>query len=292
MGVLPQDALAATDRGADRAVRPLLPAMRWMLVIAACFVFIAGIQTFILAEQTERFFAWTIKLPLTAAFLGAGYWASGVLEWLASRQRNWAGARPGVPAVWLFTTLTMVLSVVHYDLFRTESFWAWAWFNVYFIVPVALGTIWILQVRRPGGDPPSTGAIAPALRIACAVHLLLLLPLGLALYLAPSWASDVWPWALTDLTGRATGAWLIGWSVVLIGILLENDRARTHMPALSYAVWGGLALVAIARYSSALDWDAGRSWLLLVFFVSVIGVGSYGVIQARSQREPGVDRLK
>jgi hypothetical protein len=60
----------------DRDVRRITPTMRRMLYIAATLVFIAGIQLFVLTEHTDRFFAWTIGVPLTAAFLGAGYWAN------------------------------------------------------------------------------------------------------------------------------------------------------------------------------------------------------------------------
>jgi hypothetical protein len=56
--------------------------------------------------QTETYFAWTIHPPLTAAVLGAGYWASFVLELLSARERLWARTRVAVPAVLLFSTLT------------------------------------------------------------------------------------------------------------------------------------------------------------------------------------------
>lgn len=273
------------NRQPGAGIRRVTPAMRWILVAAAFFVLVAGMQTFVLAERTERYFAWTIRFPLTAAFLGAGYWASGVLEFLSARQREWARARPGVPAVWLFTTLTLIASLIHYDVFRTESFWAWAWFNVYAIVPVALGIIWIVQVRRPGGDPPPSSRLPTAFRIACAVHVVLMLPLGVALFIAPGWADGAWPWPLTPLTGRAIGAWLIGWSVVLLGVLRENDRARTFVPALSYGIWGVLSLVAITRYADALQWSMGRVWVAAVFAASVVVVGGAGVIQARARRE-------
>lgn len=36
-------------------------------------LFIAGVQLFVFSEQTDYYFAWTIGLPLTAAFLSAGY---------------------------------------------------------------------------------------------------------------------------------------------------------------------------------------------------------------------------
>jgi hypothetical protein len=42
------------------AVRPLVSGMRLLLLVAGALVFLAGFQSFILTEQTDRYFAWTI----------------------------------------------------------------------------------------------------------------------------------------------------------------------------------------------------------------------------------------
>src|SRR5262249_39055665 len=91
--------------------RQTTPGMRRMLLVAGGLVFITGIQLFVLSEATDRFFAWTIKPPLTAAFLGAAYWASCGTELLAARQRIWANARIAVPAVLIFTGLTLLVTL-------------------------------------------------------------------------------------------------------------------------------------------------------------------------------------
>src|SRR5688500_1255825 len=87
------------------------PRMRLMLLVASILVFIVGIQLFIFTEQTEKYFAWTINPPLTAAFLGAAYWSAFSLEFVASRQRTWAQARIAVPAVLAFTSLTFIVTL-------------------------------------------------------------------------------------------------------------------------------------------------------------------------------------
>jgi len=260
----------------DTTTRPVTTAMQRMLLIASVLVFIAGFQVFVLTEHTDRFFAWTIGFPLSAAFLGAGYWAAGVLELLVSREHHWANARPAVPAVWVFTTLTAVATLLHLDAFRTDSFWAWAWFAIYFLVPVALGVILFLQLRAPGGDPPRTERLPGWLRAILAVQVVILLPIGLALFIAPDTFDGLWPWGLTPLLGRAIGAWLIGWSTVKIQILQENDWRRTRVPFLSTSVWGLLILVAVGRYSSAVDWGL-HMWGFLLVVMSICAVGLYGV---------------
>lgn len=68
----------------------------------------AGFLLFVLTEHTDRFFSWTIEPPLTAAFLGACYWAACVLIFIASKNRLWAAARPAMPPVLAIATLLLV----------------------------------------------------------------------------------------------------------------------------------------------------------------------------------------
>ena len=83
-----------------------------MLLIASGLVFIVGIQLFTFTEQTDRYFAWTVNPPLTAAFLEAAYWGACIMEFTASRQPTWTQARIAVPVVLLFTSLTLVATVL------------------------------------------------------------------------------------------------------------------------------------------------------------------------------------
>src|SRR5664279_3539681 len=119
------------------AVRQTTPGTRMILLIASVLVFLVGIQLFVLTEMTDRFFAWTILSPLTAAFLGGAYWASFTMEYFASRHRTWAHARIAVPAVLVFTTVTLVVTLVHLEQFHLGDdslmtrFLTWAWLFVY-----------------------------------------------------------------------------------------------------------------------------------------------------------------
>src|SRR5438445_13225755 len=141
-------------------VRPLIAPMRWLLYAASALVFLAGFRLTVFSEQPAAYFTWTIMRSLTPAFLGASYWAAVPVEIIAARQSTWASARVAVPAIWLFTTLTLVATVLHSDKFNFSSKTAsaqdaaWFWLAIYAGVPVAMGLICILQLRAPGGDPP------------------------------------------------------------------------------------------------------------------------------------------
>lgn len=260
----------------DAAIRPLTVGMRRMLLAASALVFIVGIQLFVLTEQTDRYFAWTIAPPLTAAFLGAAYWASCLLEFLAARERTWAHARVAVPAVLVFTTLTLVATLLHLDRFHLDSVFGWVWVAVYAVVPPLMLALLVQQLRAPGRDPARAAPLAPWLRLALGLQAALLLPFGAALFVAPLAAAPLWPWMLTPLTGRAVGAWLLGLGVAAAHMARENDLRRDRVALAAYALLGVLELLALARYAGALDWAAPRAWVYLLFLVSVLAVGLAG----------------
>ena len=266
-------------------VRQVLPGMRWMLYIASGLVFLVGIQLFVFPERTDRYFAWTIQPPLTAAFLGAAYWASFLLELLAARQRAWAHARIALPAVLAFTALTLVVTLVHLDRFHLHRpnapstiLVTWVWIAVYATVPPAMSVLLVRQLRTRGGDPPRELPLTTWLRVVLAIQALVLVALGIALLLAPLTTSRLWPWKLTALTGRAIGAWLTGLGVAQVQASRENDLRRAHPAFAGNALFGVLELVALARYPRSIDFSEARAWVYLAFVLTFLIVGGYGVL--------------
>src|SRR5439155_1091058 len=220
-------------------------------------VFLAGLQLTVFTEQPATYFAWTISPPLTAAFLGASYWAAVPVEVIAARQSTWASARVAVPAIWLFTTLTLVATLLHFDKFHFSSAIqsaqgaAWFWLAIYAGVPVAMLIIWMLQLRAPGGDPPR-GPPAPMwMRIAVLAQGAGMLAVGVGLFLAPDVVKQMWPWFLTPLTARAIGAWLIGIGFAAFHASRENDFLRIRRLGGGYIAFAILQFIAIALYSGA-----------------------------------------
>jgi hypothetical protein len=267
---------------ASASARPLISGMRAMFVVSCVTVSLAGFQLFVLSEYTDRFFAWTIDIPLTAAFLGASYWGSFALVFVASRQHTWARARVAVPGVWLFTVLTLLATLIHIDLFRMDSVFGWAWLIVYLVVPLGYGVFWVRQLRVAGGDPPRQAPLPTWLRFILGVQAAIMLIWGTALFLVPQTMAALWPWALTPLTGQAVGAWLIGVGVTAAQMCWDNDFGRVYAGMAGYAVLGALQLLALARYGGGtVDWSGAGGWIYLLFVLSVISVGLYGWLEAR-----------
>ena len=93
--------------------------------------------------------------------MDAAYWGSFVIEALAARERVWANARIAVPSVLVFTVLTLVVTLVHLELFHLAGRFGWntravtyGWIAIYALVPLLLTVILVAQLRTPGTDPP------------------------------------------------------------------------------------------------------------------------------------------
>jgi hypothetical protein len=257
--------------------------MQRMLLVASVLVFLVGISLYLLTERTDRYFAWTIANPLTAAFLGAGYWASGVLEFAASRERTWRNARIAVPSVLLFTCLTLVVTLVHRDRFHFDDprfitqAGTWFWLAVYTLVPLIMGVIF-LRTGWKTGEPPRDEPLSWA-RYVFLLQGLIMGALGVALLVIPLDAAEVWPWALTALTARAIGAWLLSLGVAALHVAWENSLRATRAALYAYVALGILQLVAVSRYSDGLDWQSANTYLYVAFVGSMLVVG--GVLVAK-----------
>jgi hypothetical protein len=268
--------------------RLLTDGMRRLLIVAGALVFLAGVQLFVLSEHTDRYFAWTIDVPLTAAFLGAGYWASVALEWLAAREATWARARIAVPAVFVFTVLTLVATLVHLDLFHLDGdnslltrTVTWAWLAIYVFVPLAMLVLIVTQLQRSGEDSPRGRPLPYWMRIVLSVQAAVLLGLGVALFVEPERSASLWPWALTPLTGRAVAAWLLGVAVAAVHTVWENDAHRVRVAFASYAALGVLQLVALVRFPDVVSFSGPKPWIYVLFLISLLVVGLYGWLVLR-----------
>ena len=268
-------------------VRPVIAPMRWLLYAASTLVFLAGLQLTFFTEQTDTFFAWTISPPLTAAFLGAAYWAAVPVELIAARQTIWARARVAVPAIWLLTTLTLVATLLHFGKFHFSSpiasaqGAAWFWLAIYAGVPVVMLLVGWIQIRTPGGDPPRGSPAAMWMRALVVGQGSGMLAFGVGLFVLPDIVAPIWPWLLTTLTARATGAWLIGIGFAALHANRENDVSRIQPLAGGYTAFAVLELIAIARYSGKVNWTTPSSWVYLAFLLSVLPVGLLTLFRPR-----------
>jgi hypothetical protein len=249
--------------------------------VALPLLFIAGFQLFILSEQTDVYFAWTISLPLTAAFMGAGYWAAMVVAY-----RNWwetakvAARTMGLTAV-AATGLLGIATFIHLDKFHLNSpafitrFVAWVWIIVYVVTPFVFLWIWI-AFGRSKDETMGAKPLPTWVRYGNLFQAVVTILAGLLLFLVPASMIPFWPWELTPLTARAISAWFMSFGLACVTINRENNTSNTLGARMSLLAFCALELIAVVRYFSSFDLSKPLAWIYLL----VMGVGL--VVNAQS----------
>ena len=267
-------------------IKKTTPGIRAILVFASFLVLTVGITLYFFSGKTDVYFSWTINPPLTAAFLGAGYLASCILEILSAREKIWSRARIAVPGVWVFTFLTLIVTLIHWDRFHFNSpVWitqagTWVWLGIYIIVPIVLGILWIHQTQQPGVDLPRKAPLPVWTRIILIVQGLIMLFIGGIMLLLPELGISLCPWKLSALTSQAIGAWGIGIGVIVLHTCWENDWDRLFPMMLSYVIYGLLQGINTLRYPAILDWSRFSSIAYMIFIGSIIAIGLFGTLRA------------
>jgi hypothetical protein len=278
-------AASATTAAPARA-HGLRPATRALLFASTVLTSLGFGALYLLAENTDKTFAWTIQPPLTAAFLGAGYGAGLVLVVLALRDGQWVHARLPLYTILVFVGLTLVPTLLHVDRLHIAAELqgtagglaegaAWFWLAVYIGLPVVMIPVLLLQERAAGMDPPNMHPVPGRLRVALVIESVLLVFPGLFMFAAPETAAMLWPWDLTPFTARVVAAWLIAFGVTA-AYAAVGDLARLRIGTIAYAVFGTLVLLAIARYPGEYQWDRPSGWILVAAMLGIVVTGILG----------------
>jgi membrane protein CcdC involved in cytochrome C biogenesis len=269
------------------AARPLTPELRALFAGFAALALTAGALLFVGSEDTDRWFSWDIKPPLTAAFLGAAYWAAFVLLAWTARRRWWVDARATVIPVLLIAVLLLVATLAHLDKFDLDSLAGWFWLIAYIVVPPVMAVLLWRQLALSADEALEDwpGPAAPAwLRALLAFEAIVMLGVGIALYVAPVGAAELWPWPVTPLTARAVGAFVIGFGAAAAWAALHPALRGLAGSAYAYATLGALTLVALARYPDTLDATGLGEAAFVAFAALVLLTGLAGTVLRRRAR--------
>jgi hypothetical protein len=280
-------AIASTltePRRAPAAIRLLTGEMRAAYLAIAALVVGLGFSTFVLTEHTERWWAWTIKVPMTAALLGAGYWAGLALLLIAVREREWARARVVVPVAFTLDVSLLLTVFLHWSDFHDHSVVGWVWLLSYLALPPGLIVLLVRQLREPGADRPPVVPMGGGMRLVLGAQAAALLLAGAALFLAPGTFGDDWAWPLVPLGAQAVGGMLMTHGVGVAGALYEGAWERVLAPMTSYLVLAVLHGVLLLRYGGRLEWDRPAVWLYAGFVVTVLAAGAAGLRAALDAR--------
>ena len=244
-----------------------------LFVLVLPLLFIAGVQLFILSSQTETYFAWTFAAPISAAFLGAGYWAAMFHAYAGARAKAWAHVRSSMPAALIATSLLTVTTFLHLDKFHLASplfltrFVTWVWIVIYIVVPPILAIAWIIQSRLPGAHVKGENPLPAWMRGGFALLAVFALLCGLGLFLVPQRMTGLWLWPVTPLAARAVSSWLTAFGVACASLTLENDIRNGAGTCSSLFAFCILQLIVVMRYAGAIDWAKPMAILYVLFLL-------------------------
>lgn len=279
------------------ALTAVTPGARLFMRAALVFVSAAGLSLYLLSEQTSFYFAWTIKPSITAAFLGGGYLAVATALGLGLRESDWAPVRVGVWVVATGLVSILIASLLHLDKFHlyspiwTARVWAWSWLFLYVaLIPGLLAVLWAQRRQPRTNSGPGIGlptGLPTGLRVGQWGLGSLMAVMGLALFVVPESAQQLWPWPLTPLTARMVGSFYLAFGVSLFAAARENDFARIRVSSLACVVFAALQFITVMRYP-VVDWGARPGQLLAGMLLALLAMGIIGVrgdLKAREARE-------
>jgi len=258
---------------------------QWILLVLAAA---NGGFLYFVPTLAERDYAWAIKPPINAAFMGAGYLAGLVAAVLGSYYaRRWRSVRV---LLWPFVLLGVVMSVatfLHHERFRWSYSLTWLWTIVYLGIPPVALFLWRREEQKPRSLADQDSGLAP-MRMAASLLGSALITLSALLFFAPTIAQSVWPWQITPLIARVFAAWhLLMGGILLFSALGARRVHELPIPFFTVFTWSLLLCMLPLLYASnlkpggtAVGW-IGFQLTLLVF------CGSVAVRALRAMRAAG-----
>ena len=246
------------------------------------FLVVAFVVLYPWPTATHRWFAWTIKPTMTPMILGSAYIGGAYFFVRVFVAGRWHTVKAGFVPVALFASCLGIATIIHWDKFNHHHVAFWIWATLYFTTPfLVLATF--LRNQRIAADPSADELrIPPMARAVLALTGLAAVLLGAYLYVVPKRAIDIWPWALTPLTARVTGAILM---LGVCGLTIAADprwsTARIMLQVARIMIF--LFFVAAWRAHAQFNTSRPMTWMLGIGLAAALVAAT--VLDARMQRK-------
>jgi hypothetical protein len=279
-------------------VPPLKPSPiqhRWAVLLGAFFCLAAALPLLLLPDATQAFFAFDIRLPLSARFLGGCCLAGFAALAFAWRERAWGGAAVIGPGVFTASSLTLAVTLMNLYRFHLAAAGpvamavAWGWLAIGILGP--LGWLYLVFTNDRGwvADPGERQALPRPLLVLVLIQSLVLLAVGGWLFVAPE--SAPWPWILGSPTDRLVGGWLVAGALTGLAVVAERDEGRSRPAFAACLVFAVIQLLVPLLSLDEMHFNrvtAGYWLVLLSLLVSALSGLRRGVRDRRPRAAPFV----
>lgn len=260
--------------GIQRSTRIAVGGLLVLAVLNAAFLY--G-----LPGHADTGYAWAIRPPIAAAFLGAGYLAGIVATALVVFTADrWRSAQPLAVALVTLSVGLLAATLLHADRFRWEYPPSWAWTAVYALAPIGVAVLALRQratTYRPTFADPRLNLLR-ALSLAAG---LMLAAGAVALFAFPTALADDWPWPLTPLLAQAVASWVAMIAAALLWCAYDLRRgAEAFIPYATLGAWC-LALLALpALHAGDLTRTGAPLLTYLGALLALLALAGLGVSRA------------
>jgi len=259
-------------------VQRLTRAGIWVLLVLAGA---NGLFLYLVPGRAETDYAWSIKPPVNAAFIGAGFLAGTLATGLVLRYATrWRTFSTLPPALWVLASTLLAATIIHHDRFKFDYPPTWVWCLVYGAVPLAVPYLVLRQRADAEPTPPADPALRALRGVSGVVGIALLIGAA-ALFVAPVELGKHWPWPLTPLLARAVAAWYALFGTLLVSSALGlRRRSEALIGYATTACWSLLLLLLPVLHAD--DVSGGAAWYAVM--VALLVLGLYGVAVAWPER--------
>jgi hypothetical protein len=225
---------------------------------------LAGLLFFFLPGESAKVWPWPLP-PLAARFMGSLFVGGAACSMACVRARRTEGL------------LVMVLLALGDTLIALSGLFAieavgvtpsMIFFLVFFLgIALFLAIVFLPEVgtkATPQGSP-----VPGSLRTFFFIHLLVVLPVGFAMFLLPDWAQLHWPWKMTPINVRFIGAFFFGAAVISVWALCQRSQEVVLPVLVLYAVFATLATVASLIHIGLFDPARLVTWAFFALYVFV-----------------------
>lgn len=227
---------------------------------------VAGLAFFLFPVEAAKAWPWALP-PLAARFMGSLFLGGAAcsLVCLYSRDSRGLFAMALLAAGDALIASSGLLAIA--DIGLTPKMIG---FLAFFLGVALLLALALLPAARRTASVHET-PVERAVRGFFLIHLLVVLPVGISMYVLPSRAQPLWPWSMAPINVRLIGSFFFGAAFVSIWAL-RQQAAEPLRPVLAlYGCFASLATIASLIHFSLFDPGRMTTWAFFALYAFVAG---------------------
>jgi hypothetical protein len=240
---------------------------------------VPGCLFFLLPVQASALWPWVLP-PLAARFMGSLFLGGAVCSLACLRSQT----NRGLFVIVLLAVGDVLIALSGLLAVSGIGFTpAMLGFLAFFLGAALLVVVTIL---RPSlAAPAQVGLpVTHALRGFFFVHLLVVLPVGLAMYFLPVWAQPLWPWKMAPINVRLIGSFFFGAAFISTWALRQRDAQALRPTLALYVTFATLATIAAVMHFALFNPARLATWAFFALYVFVAGASAVFLLHRSNQR--------